>query len=349
MKKILFLYTEIADYFLACAEYLSKDYEITIVRWPINKEAPFELKNESQLEIIEKKENWPEIQLKLSDQNFDLIVTSGWIDKDYLKFAKAARKKGSQTVLSLDNHWYGNLKQQIARVLSPFTLKKTFSHCWVPGEPQKEYALKLGFGESNVFQNFYCANIALFEPNYVKGQNEKYHPLKKNFIYVGRYLKHKGIFDLWEAFISFRKDHSDWELHCVGFGDEWENRIESEGIHHHGFLQPDELKEILNESSIFILPSHFEPWGVVVHENAISGFPMILSDQIGAGTRFLEEGKNGYSFKAGNIESLISKMNQIANKDPEELKQMGQHSHKLGQSINFEKWSEVPKKILTDK
>ncbi|MEZ4936347.1 MAG: glycosyltransferase family 4 protein [Crocinitomicaceae bacterium] len=348
MKHILFLYTEIADYFLSCAEYLAKDYQITIVRWPINKEAPFQFKENASLIMIEKKDNWSNVSAELSQQNFDLIIVSGWIDKDYMSFAKSARKKGVPTVLSLDNHWYGNIKQQIARVVAPFTLKKTFSHCWVPGKPQKEYALKLGFGADKIFENFYCANVNLFQSNFEKGQAEKYDPLKKKFIYVGRYLKHKGIFDLWEAFIQFRKSHPDWELHSVGFGDEWENRIEAEGITHHGFLQPDQLKEILNESTIFILPSHFEPWGVVVHENAISGFPMILSNHIGAGTKFLEEGKNGFTFESGNIQDLVEKMELMASKSNGELKEMGQFSHQLGLSIDFEKWSEAPRKILGD-
>ncbi len=348
MKNILFLYTEIADYFISCAEYLSKDYQITIIRWPINKEAPFELDPKSNLEILEKKDNWTEILEKLENKQFDLTVVSGWIDKDYMKFAKKQKKSGFKTVLSLDNHWYGNLKQKIAKILSPFTLKTTFTHCWVPGKPQKQYALKLGFKSNQIQENFYCANVNLFKDQFQIGQENKYDPLKKNFIFVGRYLKHKGIFDLWEAFIEFKKEYPDWNLHSIGFGDEWDNRIESEGIIHHGFIQPKELKTILNESSIFILPSHFEPWGVVVHENAISGFPMILSDQIGAASKFLEEGVNGYTFESGRKGDLLNKMKKMAEMDPIQLKKMGAHSHQLGLSVDFDIWAEAPRKILGD-
>ncbi len=43
--RILFLYTEIAPYFLACAYQLAKDHglEVHVVRWPVNKEAPFDM------------------------------------------------------------------------------------------------------------------------------------------------------------------------------------------------------------------------------------------------------------------------------------------------------------------
>ena len=42
-KRIVFLYTEIATYFLACIEKLAlqPNVEITVIRWPLNKEAPF--------------------------------------------------------------------------------------------------------------------------------------------------------------------------------------------------------------------------------------------------------------------------------------------------------------------
>jgi glycosyltransferase involved in cell wall biosynthesis len=348
MKNILFLYTEIADYFISCCEYLAQDYEITIVRWPINKEAPFELNAKKGIQIKEKKDNWNDLEAQLNKVKFDIIIVSGWVDKDYMKFAKKQRKKGIPTVLTLDNHWTGSLKQQIAKIVAPLTLRKTFSHAWVPGAPQKKYAKKLGFPESNIQVNFYCANETLFKPNFDKGQNSKYDPLKKRFVYVGRYLDHKGIFDLWNAFIEFRKSNPDWELHCIGMGDQWENRIESEGIKHFGFVQPEDLSALLNETTVFILPSHFEPWGVVVHENALSGFPMILSDQIGAHTKFLEEGQNGFLFEAGNTEDLTNKMKKIASLSNTELKEMGRNSYKLGESLGFKTWSESPRKILGD-
>ena len=49
--KFLFLYTEIADYFLACCEELSKHGEVHVVRWPVNKEAPFQFQNQQNIKI----------------------------------------------------------------------------------------------------------------------------------------------------------------------------------------------------------------------------------------------------------------------------------------------------------
>lgn len=349
MKHILFLYTEIADYFLSCCEYLAKDYKITIIRWPINKEAPFELSLDDSIQIIEKNENWNSIEQELKAFNFDLIIVSGWIDRDYVKLAHHFRKKNKPTVLTLDNHWTGGIKQRVAKLLAPFTLQRIFDYAWVPGAPQENYARKLGFKPNQIFQNFYCANEILFQTNYQNIQSQKKESNRpKRFIYVGRYLEHKGIFDLWKAFQEFRQTNKDWELWCIGTGDEWENRVESDGIKHFGFIQPENLGELLKETDVFILPSHFEPWGVVVHETAIVGFPMLLSKEIGAGSKFLHEGKNGYSFQSKNPKDLLHKMKKIAQLSSSELGEMGKISHHLGSELNFKKWSEVPRKILLD-
>lgn len=44
--KALFLYTELAPYVVACMQRLADAHgvEVHVVRWPVNREAPFELK-----------------------------------------------------------------------------------------------------------------------------------------------------------------------------------------------------------------------------------------------------------------------------------------------------------------
>ena len=51
---VLFLYTEIADYFIKCCETLSKNNEVHIIRWPVNKEAPFVFSFSEKLKVYDK-------------------------------------------------------------------------------------------------------------------------------------------------------------------------------------------------------------------------------------------------------------------------------------------------------
>jgi glycosyltransferase involved in cell wall biosynthesis len=334
--KIVFLYTELAGYFLACVKELSKSADVLIVRWPVNKEAPFKFDAAIPVEIVDRHQlSDDKLLQKIKDFNPQLIVCSGWMDKGYLRIVKSFKKKIA-CVLALDNHWTGSPKQRVAALLSPFYLRRRFTHAWVPGEPQSRFAAKLGF--KKVIRNFYCADTGLFDQKYKATFSKKNERFPHRFLYVGRYVEHKGIFELWEAFITLQQEYpNDWELWCLGTGDEWENRVEHEKIRHVGFVQPAEMEHYIAETSVYILPSKFEPWGVTVQEFAACGFPLLLSDAIGSKEKFMND--NGYVFKAGSAAEIKHVMRQIINTPDEVLIGMGKKSHDLGMALTPEDWT----------
>ncbi len=349
--KILFLYTEIAEYFLAGVDALSKkNTEIHIVKWATNKEAPFKFRHIKNTTIYERNELSDSKLLKTAiNISPDIIIISGWTDKAYLKTAKYFKGK-IPTVLTLDNHWTANLKQKIARLLSPFIFKTKFSHVWVPGEPQKKYALKLGFPEDKIYLGFYSADTQLFSEYQQKYQEKKLTKLPHKFLYVGRYIHAKAVFLLWEAFAELQNENpNDWELICVGTGELFEQRMKHPKIKHFGFVQPKDMGDIIADTSVFVLPSNFEPWGVVVHEYAAAGYPVICSDKIGAASAFLENGKNGFYFQSENKESLKSAFKKIVKTPDDELIRMGEISQTKSLKLSPEKWADTVIKILEEK
>lgn len=336
--KILFLYTELADYFLKCCGQLSENSEVHIIRWPVNKEAPFKFSYSERLKIYDKNE-YSYAQLKqLTDTiNPDVIVCSGWVDKDYLKLVKPYFNK-IPTVLTLDTHWTAAPKQYLATVLSRFFLINTFSHAWVPGNIQRIYAKKLGFRPANIAEGFYCCDLQKFNAVYENNKAKKVQDFPKRFLYVGRYYDFKGIADLWEAFIQLQTEEpNEWELWCLGTGSL--EPATHPKIKHFGFVQPGDLDPIIEKSGVFVLPSRFEPWGVVVQEYAASGFPLLLSTAVGAGEAFLEEGKNGFSFRPGDAIEVKNQLKKIIKLSSKELLLMSERSHGLAQKISPQKWS----------
>ena len=342
--KVVFLYTEIAGYFMSCVKELAKSADVLVVRWPINKEAPFEFGDNVSVNIIDRK-SISEIELKQLIHEFtpDIVVCSGWIDKSYLKIIESFRKK-IPCVLSLDNHWTGSLKQHLATLISPFYLKRLFTHAWVPGEPQYIFAHKLGFG-TNILKNFYCADTNLFGMQYETTFPNKTIKLPHRFLFVARYVEHKGIFEMWKAFVDLQNEFpNDWELWCLGTGEEWENKIENDKIKHFGFVQPTEMKQYIEGTSVYILPSKFEPWGVSVQEFAISGYPLLLSSAVGSKHKFLAG--NGYEFQSGSAVAIKNAMKKVIEKSDEELIEMGRISNALGLTITPADWA---KNILSIK
>ena len=334
---VLFLYTELADYFLKCCDELSKTAEVHLIRWPVNKEAPFQFVHSSEIKIYDKN-SYSQEQLKklISGINPDMIVCSGWVDKDYLKLTKIYSGK-IPTVLTCDTHWTGSLKQHLATILSRFFLLPVFSHIWVPGKAQVAYARKLGFKSKKIREGFYCCDLAKFNAVYAKYKLQKNQVFPKRFLYVGRYYDFKGISDLWSAFTQLQKETpNDWELWCLGTGSI--APIEHPKIRHFGFIQPKDLEPLLQQSGVFVLPSRFEPWGVVVQEYAAAGFPLLLSKAVGAQESFLEEGKNGFSFAPMNILELQNGLKKVTNLSAKELILMSEKSNDLAQKISPQKW-----------
>jgi glycosyltransferase involved in cell wall biosynthesis len=340
--KILFLYTELAGYFVSCIQELSKQVEeIHIVRWPVNKEAPFQFVFPGNVVVYERNHYNPKSLLQLARQiNPDKIICCGWIDKGYLSICRNFRGR-VPTVMSMDNHWQATPKQQLMRLIAPFTIYRCFSDVWVPGTPQKKYALKLHFREVKIQTGFYSADTDYFSNIFKKISSGKKEYFPKRILYVGRYIESKGIFTLWNAFIkAVELTHSDWELWCLGTGELYEQRVEHPRIKHFGFVQPSEMESYLAQTSVFMLPSSFEPWGVVVHEMAASGMPMICSDKVGAASAFLKPGKNGFIFKAGDEKELQSLLVKVMLMNSDELVEMGEVSHEIGQQITPKIWAE---------
>lgn len=342
---ILFLYTELADYVVNCCKELAKKGKVHIVRWPVNKEAPFQFDFGNELRVYEKdKYTFEELNQLIVTINPSIIICSGWIDKDYLKLVKPYFKK-IPTVITLDTKWTGSLKQHAASVLSRAYITNRFSHIWVPGKAQSLYASKLGFSNEQIRTGFYCCSLERFNQIYNIQFEKKEKNFPKRFLYVGRYYDFKGVNEMWEAFVQLSDEiQHEWELWCLGTGSV-EPRQHPK-IKHFGFVQPADLAQITEQCGVFILPSRFEPWGVVVQEYAASGFPLLLSREVGANESFLEEGKNGFLFDKEKIEGIKNVFKKMLSLEHHQLTEMAKHSHLLAQKIDPVQWANTVSELV---
>ena len=343
-KKVLILFSRLSDYMLNTFNYYVSNNNVVfhvIKKRPDVKEAPFEFNlTYKNIEFYNQEDFTQETILELAKKiNPDLIICSGWSNKKY-NFVIESFYKKVDTVLTMDNQWLGNFKQYLGLVYSRVNIVPKFKKIWVPGKPQKKYALKLGFKEENILQGWYVANANNFL------RKNPVSTVQKKFVFVGRYIKIKGIIDLCKAFIELQKQQgNDWELHCIGTGTLVDNLPSHPNIKHLGFLQPKQLKGYCKDVGIFVLPSHFEPWGLVVQEFALAGFPLIVSNKVGAGSSLVSD-ENGTIFPPKDIESLKKAMLAFMNKSDEELVKMSNASISKALEINESKWAEQLTKLL---
>ena len=265
------------------------------------------------------------------DFNPDVIFISDSTIKVYNKIGLHFKNKHHIPVLSgCDTGWHGK-RQWFNVIFRDFRQRKWYTHMMISGLRQYEYARKLGFSNSEILWPLTTADTRLFETLDIT--EDRYQAT--DFLYVGRFRKVKGIDYLLQAWKSI--DHSNGEkLHLVGSGHELPEHLLSKSVVVHSFTDQKDLLEIARQCRAFILPSVFEPWGVVVQEFAAAGMPLIITEACGACPHFLINNYNGYQVKPSSVSDLLKAMNNIKKMSPKELKTFGIRSRQLSKSITSE-------------
>lgn len=347
--KVLVLYTEVAPYVLAGLEALArKGAEVTLVRWPVNAEAPFEFGALSGMKDHLRTALSDDALLRMADElRPDLVLASGWVDKGYLAVCRQQRARDVPTVMTFDTAWRGDARQWANVLLGRMRLHSAFSHAWATGTPQRNYARRLGFHAPRIRDGFYTADTDRFLALGQRLLAERTTQWPHRFLCVARYIPTKGHQMLCDAFAALADagEAGDWELWIAGTGELFEQvRGSATGQHprirHLGFKQADEMPDVVAQCGAFVLPSLYEPWGVVVHEHACAGLPLVLSSAVGAAERFLAEGLNGFRFTAGDRGALHDALRAIVRRSDDELRVMGLRSAEVGGSWTPEAWAE---------
>lgn len=341
--KVLVLYSEIAGYFIACVRRFVELHDATvhIVRWPIHPEAPFQFSDHPRIVYHERKDLDKAALLRLADEiNPDVVYVSGWIDKTYLHVARRYFKLGRPVVAAFDTQWRGDFRQRLATWLSPFVFRRQFSHTWVPGLFQYEYARRLGFPRDRILTGMYSADTALFEaiyPDATAAKSEKY---PHTLIYVGRFLDLKGVLELYHAFRELSEEmQHDWQLLLVGNGPLKDELPQTDNIRFRDFVQPSDLPKLALEAGAFVLPSRRDAWGVVLHEFAAAGLPLVCTDAAGGITAFVKEGYNGFIHRRNDKDSLKETFKAMIACSDDRLREMGRRSHELSKQISPDTWA----------
>jgi glycosyltransferase involved in cell wall biosynthesis len=89
-----------------------------------------------------------------------------------------------------------------------------------------------------------------------------------------------------------------------------------------GFINQSQLPPIYRAADLLVLPSHYEPFGLVVNEAMLSGCPVAVSDRVGAKFDLVRPGENGYIFPVGDVDALAAILQEIL-RDPEKRARMG--------------------------
>jgi glycosyltransferase involved in cell wall biosynthesis len=334
---ILYLYSELVGYQIPIFEIYVKEYkaQVHVISWDKYKLKPYQPPVINGVTFYKRSEYSVKALLSLAMKiNPDIIYISGWMDKGYLWIAKYFRKKGIKIVTAFDDKWSGSFRQRIGSIFASISFKLFYSHAWVAGSIQYEFAKKMGFKNDDIIFDMLSGNTNLFQKG-MEFLTEKKDNYPKVFLYVGNFRFVKGTDILVKAFKKYRHDlRGDWKLMCVG-GGEYKHLLENDpNIEIIDFSNEQILLELTKRAGVFILPSRNDKWGVVVHEFASAGLPLILSRGVGAIPTFFIEHFNGISFSKNSSTELAKAMFCMSTKSVDELIEMSKNSHLLSTRIS---------------
>ena len=319
-------------------ELAERGYEVHVVHWDHKKQTPYIAPDMTNVFMYKRSElSVMQIQKLASNIAPMLTVVSGWMDIGYMSVAKQLRLEGRSVVVGFDDQWNSKLRQWLAVLLGFFGyFSRYYTHAWVAGLYQFEYARRLGFDKKNIVCDLYSADLRLFNLAYIESKEKKQFRYPHRFLFVGRFEHVKGLDVLLQAWEKLGEKKDDWELHLIGNGSLKAQFEATAGVVIKDFMQPEQLMKEVANAGCFLLPSRFEPWGVVVHEFATAGLPLLVSDVVGAANTFLISGLNGYSFKLDDSTDLTKRMRQIINMTDQALYEMAVSSHTLSKRITPE-------------
>ena len=207
----------------------------------------------------------------------------------------------------------------------------------VPGRASREYLQCLGVAEQDISTAPNAVDNGWYQAQaeVVRTQSSEFRArfaLPKRFLlFVGRLVPEKGVFDLLDAYAKLEENVRS-ELGLVFAGDgpgrpELERQaqaIRPGDVRFPGFLHREELAGLYALAEVFILPTHSDPWGLVVNEAMACGLPVIVSDVAGCSSDLVEDGSNGYIVPARNPGKLREAIDFLVRSD--RTRQMGKRS-----------------------
>lgn len=139
---------------------------------------------------------------------------------------------------------------------------------------------------------------------------------KKQIITVGRLSEQKGFDLLVSAWSYIAKKHPNWEIHLYGEGElenELKKSITQNGIEDSFIIHKPvkNIKEKYLESSIYVMSSRFEGFGMVLIEAMACGVPCISFDCPHGPSYIIKDGEDGILVENGNVERLAEAISTL--------------------------------------
>jgi 1,2-diacylglycerol 3-alpha-glucosyltransferase len=212
------------------------------------------------------------------------------------------------------------------------------------GAAPRDYLLELGAAESSVFIAPDAVDVQMYAHAAARvrerpAELRAEHALpERYFLYVGRLVEEKGVFDLLAAYAKL-DEHTRTQTGLVIVGDgavradlaRRASQIHTGVVRFCGWVHRERISDFYALAMALIFPTHSDPWGLVVNEAMACSLPIVASDVAGCVADLVRVSENGFTFRPGDVDALINAMRTLADQ-PDLARRMGLRSFEMIQA-----------------
>jgi len=221
----------------------------------------------------------------------------------------------------------------------------------VPGRSARQYLVTHGIQDNaihsapNAVDNDLFAAAAATACNNATALRHQYQLPEHYFLFVGRLVPEKGVFELLGAYAKL-DERLRRQVGLVFVGDgpakaalqKRAATIAPGVVKFTGFAHREQLAIYYALAEMLILPTYTDTWGLVVNEAMACGLPVILSRAAGCAGELVEEDWNGLLIPPRNEPALVTAMERLATQNDSRSK-MGANSRQRIAQYSPEEWA----------
>ncbi len=267
----------------------------------------------------------------------DVLVVGGWFIPACNALVRDRSLASVRKINAIDRPRQNNWRDWYHR-FSKGRYMRSFDLVFVTGERSFQYARFLGIEPTRIRRGTYGVDYPALSPLWEERRSRP-DGWPRSFLFMGRYEREKGVDVLAEAYRRYRALVAEpWPLATCGRGSLAGVLKGIDGVTDLGFVQPRDQPDLFRRQGVFVMPSRFDPWPLVIVESCAAGLPIICTNACGSAVELVRPLVNGVYAADEDPADLARAMRQMHERE-RELPAMGRASMEFAASYSAEMWA----------
>lgn len=305
----------------------------------------------------------PEIFGEICSGRYDVLWINGHDYAANLVAMAAAKLSGVKVFMRCETHLQLErpyAKRMMRSILIGF-LYGLCDRCLAIGTANVEFYRSIGIKTSKIALVPYAVDNDRFTVN-VETAAQHRHSLRQELgiqnadpivLYASKFERHKHPDDLIKSAHKLFLEGRRFHILMVGTGEmetelrELVNSCKMDNVTFKGFVNQCELPGLYAGCDVFVLPSHYEPWGLVINEAMCAGLPIVATEEAGSVRDLVIDGVNGLTFKSGHTDDLADALRRLVS-DSELRERMSTESRRIILNWSYERCLQGLRSAIND-